>query len=467
MMPVQGQIHVEGAPTAPRQIVRASESVKDEELNLHRNMDLLRRLGEYQGQGPMQREDKRCSENRYSLEQLRRSFVDSVCYLCDIKTMGGTVTAGALRKYYLRKGMNQVWDDSIVTILYLAANETILPEVHNFVESLIKRLRKVTPDNRQKQEAIILRDALGLGNQRMGSYHAKMKEHLNKCRTVLQSIFKDQHRVLSWIEDIERETDMYHLSQLCYEARERQLEEMNTIGAEHKDILELVHYIGRLGAHRYAVSMIVTAWMKVPALRRIKRHEFLPAAEARPILLPGSVGNFAQTCKSICTSPFLHTNERRDLYAQLYARNYTSDFALEEELERLRHLVTRVHAELLVVDFFSRKKLEFIDGDKYIGCSKPACYFCYKWITLHPDGYVPPATHNRVIPSCRGPDVDAGEDRNGRGAKLRSMQIGKMLTTTVRDIQAQLGEGLVSEQPRHQSSNGSTRAPSSAAASRL
>jgi hypothetical protein len=41
-------------------------------------------------------------------------------------------------------------------------------------------------------------------------------------------------------------------------------------------------------------------------------------------------------------------------------------------------LSSQAHAELLILEEFSRHNYKFVDGDKYIGCSKGACYFRYK-----------------------------------------------------------------------------------------
>ncbi|PMD30803.1 hypothetical protein L207DRAFT_612083 [Hyaloscypha variabilis F] len=56
----------------------------------------------------------------------------------------------------------------------------------------------------------------------------------------------------------------------------------------------------------------------------------------------------------------------------------------------------RVHAELILLDLFWSQNLEFVENDKYIGCSKPACYCCYHYITVHPGRFVPPACHNNL-----------------------------------------------------------------------
>lgn len=229
------------------------------------------------------------------------------------------------------------------------------------------------------------------------------------------------------------------------------------------DIAEFAHYIGRLGAHRYAVSIIVTAFLKVPVLRRIVKIEFLPAMKTREIILPREAVDFQKTCKVICKSPCLLPYQGRNLNKELCDRNYTSDYTLSDRLEQLGNVTTRVHAELLIVDFFSRKKLEFLDDDRYVGCSKPACYFCHKWISLHPGGFETPAAHKKVILACRGPDVNAGEDQQGNGARVRKNQYERITREILRDIEEEVRIEHVANQPRHQSSNGSTRAPSTVA----
>lgn len=123
-------------------------------------------------------------------------------------------------------------------------------------------------------------------------------------------------------------------------------------------------------------------------------------------------------------------------------------------------ITTRVHGELLVLDYFSRKKLEFVDDDKYIGCSKPACYFCYKWISLHHGGFSLPASHKKVILGCRGPDVDATKDINGNGARIWKEMYERITKEIARDIEDQILIEQSTTAPRHLSSNGSSRAPS-------
>jgi hypothetical protein len=95
-------------------------------------------------------------------------------------------------------------------------------------------------------------------------------------------------------------------------------------------------------------------------------------------------------------------------------------------LARERSAKTRVHAELLLMDHFERNKCTFLDGcEKYIGCSKPACYLCHMYITHHP-------SHWR-LPDVFDQDVD--------GVTLLAIQesiLLKMIESVRRDLYAEM-----------------------------
>ncbi len=38
-----------------------------------------------------------------------------------------------------------------------------------------------------------------------------------------------------------------------------------------------------------------------------------------------------------------------------------------------------VHAETLMMEHFYFNQLHFFGNDRYIGCSKPSCYYCDLW----------------------------------------------------------------------------------------
>jgi len=133
---------------------------------------------------------------------------------------------------------------------------------------------------------------------------------------------------------------------------------------------------------------------------------------------------------------------------------------IREGLASRKSIVTRVHAELQVADRFSRDQyMEFVEGDKYIGCSKPACYFCYNWLCSHRHQYTPPATHHKIIPGCRGPDSNINE----AGAVILKEMYGKICSVLDQDILNFLissEHGDTHRRRQYMSTEGSSRAPS-------
>jgi hypothetical protein len=99
----------------------------------------------------------------------------------------------------------------------------------------------------------------------------------------------------------------------------------------------------------------------------------------------------------------------------------------------------RVHAELIVLDQFYRGKYEFFQGDKYIGCSKPACYCCFHYIQAHPGNFVPPASHNKLYLNWRPPDivVPEGSSIEMEEKQQRNIMI-EMLKKIRRDVLDQI-----------------------------
>lgn len=76
------------------------------------------------------------------------------------------------------------------------------------------------------------------------------------------------HEVLPWIQEVASERNKLRLYLICYYARGNKLDELKRQGQLRGDgdFADLAHYIGRLGAHRYAASMILTVALNDPVL---------------------------------------------------------------------------------------------------------------------------------------------------------------------------------------------------------
>lgn len=109
---------------------------------------------------------------------------------------------------------------------------------------------------------------------------------------------------------------------------------------------------------------------------------------------------------------------------------------------------TRVHAELLLLYLFIRKKYDFVGADRYIGCSKPAYYSCYQYFLAQNRNFVLSACHNKLYLCWRPPDVY--DEFNIEAIRRRTDTMNKMNTRIRDEIKEQLEMRAV---PKHRHSD--------------
>jgi hypothetical protein len=106
---------------------------------------------------------------------------------------------------------------------------------------------------------------------------------------------------------------------------------------------------------------------------------------------------------------------------------------------------TRVHAELLLINYFEQHGCGFLDGaDKYIGCSKPACYLCHAYISNHPKKYAIPPSHQKVYSIWRLPDINSNEPNYNE----RMLDHEEILSKMIELIRNALTSEMNSREPR-------------------
>ena len=98
----------------------------------------------------------------------------------------------------------------------------------------------------------------------------------------------------------------------------------------------------------------------------------------------------------------------------------------------------RVHAEVQILDHFHLNGLRWL-GDRFIACSKPACYCCHLYIRHHPAECVVPETHRKIYLNW-GPRLLPGGCKNERYNEQLQLFI-KMTDDIRRDVVGQLEQG--------------------------
>jgi hypothetical protein len=197
------------------------------------------------------------------------------------------------------------------------------------------------------------------------------------------------------------------ICQLCYDVRRSRkytsLHIRARAGSPCADKYEAIrHHIGRLNHTMKATKVVVSAVLKLPHLVdgfQIVRHKASPTS--RPPLKERNP-SLADIAGRMLIDPAETETIRQAL------EDLDLNFGLSAELQEQCSSPTwkpRVHAELIILDIFWTQNLEFVGQDRYIGCSKPACYCCYNYIVAHPGKFVPPACHNNNYLNWRPPDV--------------------------------------------------------------
>jgi len=205
------------------------------------------------------------------------------------------------------------------------------------------------------------------------------------------------------------------------------------------NFLKLRHYIGRLGSHVKAAKILVAAAMRFPAFFDDFEIECLPSsipAKSPPPMdelttLNGIIVRMLKNENIIKVPLYQEALNTMDTKLQIYQK-------LKNEYKNPAFL-PRVHAELILLEHFYKGEYDFVDGDKFIGCSKPACYCCYHYICAHPGNFVRPASHNKTYLAWRPPSPDIISDDGEESAmKHRRDIINKMVEIIRTDVLQQI-----------------------------
>jgi hypothetical protein len=256
--------------------------------------------------------------------------------------------------------------------------------------------------------------------------------------------------MIAWLSSFkDHKEDMLHLCRFSYDARMsphmKDLTKRSAKGvapacmapeSNANAFSELRHLIGRLGSHMRAASTLVAAGVRFPAF--FDDFEIKYLSSPKPAKTPPQMNKLA-TLDDILVR-MLPANHKDIPVYQDALREMDDKFGIYqrfvEEYDKPTFL-PRVHAELTLLEHFHTNEYDFVHGDRYIGCSKPACYCCYHYICKHPGKFVAPACHNKTYLNWRPPDII---DVDGDGsAAIRQRDIMNEVVSMIRkDLLAQI-----------------------------
>lgn len=238
-----------------------------------------------------------------------------------------------------------------------------------------------------------------------------------------------------------QEHDMPDLALSSYKDRElfRALHHTSESLEQCRKFERLYKLLYKLGKHVAQCKRLIesTIGLRLTLSRGLRIETINGSPENRITLLK-------RTCNIQSISNRMFSDlAKRDMFLQQLQRIYA-----EKELDRMLSKYackgkTRVHAELLVLDHFEKTGGKFInERNRYIGCSKPACYLCHLFISCHPGRYAIPPSHQKLYMNWRLPDIREDEPNAGIRFKHQHDVLGRMTDTVRRDLNNDIATGV-------------------------
>ncbi|OJD14661.1 hypothetical protein AJ78_05014 [Emergomyces pasteurianus Ep9510] len=380
----------------------------------------------------------------------RRSFLNELAYVCDYDKGGDTVTAIGLES--TPQGCT-FW----VASNTWAAAKMIVP----FLNILLQTLKFIanSPVSGDRDSGRIVELCVAFGARRIKKYKLLLSRELQGC----SEHFKANKNTLSGLEEWlggfcdSDPNDLVYLCQLAFERRKspemKLLDELSeeppyktSKDAIHHKFSQLRHYIGRLAHHIRAVNTLVSNASKLShlfdgySIRAVATPE---RADRLPQIDEAAVSDKTLLDKVLvrmlpAKSPDLGIYQQKLRKLDETTGSFFSRFVAPYKSPNIR---PRVHAEIQVLELFHTKQFRFEGSDRYIACSKPACYCCRLYFRHHPGKFEEPRSHCKIYLNWGPPDgnimVDSGGP-NGRanGAEDNEGQIRQrnILNAMIKDI---------------------------------
>ncbi|OAA34253.1 hypothetical protein ISF_10019 [Cordyceps fumosorosea ARSEF 2679] len=190
------------------------------------------------------------------------------------------------------------------------------------------------------------------------------------------------------------------------------------------------HAIGRLSARiRKPLSLLLNTSLMQDILARAR----VEAITSLPCVLKPEADH-QTTLPRILRRMFRPSDDEDLLRTQKILVQMEQDSAirpLTRYMDANRTCSPSVHSEIEVLEYFYKHKLKFLDDDRYVYSSKPACFACKLYFTHHPAKMVVPESHEKVYLNW-GPPVTANF-RKGDPASNRQRDLMIKITQAVRD----------------------------------
>jgi hypothetical protein len=203
---------------------------------------------------------------------------------------------------------------------------------------------------------------------------------------------------------------------------------------------KLRHYIGRLGSWSRASKTLLRAASVYPRLLTGFSVQCLSSPPPLAAPIPDEKTNLDSALgRMYSKQERLHLEEAREIVRDTTFLDISAEFLNKYTDPNFK---LRIHAELLLLEHFHHRNLEFVSNDRYIGCSKPSCYCCDLYMKVHPGNFVPRPCHGNLWVNWRAPIPPINDEEAAQKHTAR------MLNDMVKFVRGDALKQLLSRQPR-------------------
>ncbi|GFN20181.1 nucleic acid/nucleotide deaminase domain-containing protein [Aspergillus tubingensis] len=415
---------------------------------LYEPLSLLQTLGNVRG-WRIRAPDIPQDYSGFNAIKSHRSFVDALAYACAYKKEPAYVTAVALEK---RPEEIVVW---------LAANKNVEDNVVGFAQDVLIIVQWLARNPSAQLGTEDGQQALNLLTSRVLRFNAPKiyayyEQLMRAAPQVIAKLSNGQHEgnpnvanLKHWLsQHLQRdglqlqEVDMAKLAVISHNSRDT-FEVLRNIAMESHDphpFERLFKLLGKLGKHVIMSKRIVEGAIFLRSdFARGMRLERVPASPELPLPFSSRKYNIDGISNRMFSS---NSAEKQRFLARLRTIWDTSEW--DKNLAK-KHLAGEsiVHAELLILDHFEKTGGDFLDNsDKYIGCSKPACYLCYHYICNHPGRYIRPSSHQKLYMRWRLPDISITEPNAATRFKDQEQILNNLINLVRRELRNDIETGV-------------------------
>ncbi|KAH8812323.1 hypothetical protein F5884DRAFT_855622 [Xylogone sp. PMI_703] len=327
-----------------------------------------------------------------------RRFLRNLSYICDFDKGGETCTAIGLENhpdYY------KFW---------VASNTIAVDKVVPFLEKVLELLHISCTKNMKSEKKELTELCIQFASRRISAEYKFLSRAVKQCaKYINKDTSEEDLDAFKWVRQFLCFSDPVALCQFAYEQRRSvHMYRMKSRSSDYAPLSSpdqtlystfrwIYHCIGRLAHHIRAPMELENDICILESL--LSSYKVCPVPTPQCVQKPEP--DALTTLDSILRRMLSSGDNKLEEYQEALNKQDRKYHIMNRIMAEYgdEKFVPKIHAEIQVLDYFYDQGLSYVNNDKYIGCSKPACFCCYLYIRYHPARNVLPESHQKIWPN--------------------------------------------------------------------